>query len=263
VAAFADGSIVDLTADTRFHSMDADHDGGWAFLTRPGMHDYYAGRLSGDRLRRCYAIASPRVQRYLEAEIRFVLGRLEPDDLVLELGCGYGRVTVRLTEVARHAVGIDTAPDSLALARRAAGFRSRCDFLAMDALALAFGAATFDTVVCVQNGICAFGVDKKRLVDEALRVTRPGGRVLFSSYAERFWPHRRQWFEAQAAAGLMGAIDDRRTGAGVIVCEDGFRSGTMTPGEFHSLAADLGVEPEIHDVDESSIFCVLAAPQAT
>jgi hypothetical protein len=52
-------------------------------------HD--AKGLSGVRLQRCYKIAPPRVQQYLEAEVAFVLSHLHPGDEVLELGCGYGR----------------------------------------------------------------------------------------------------------------------------------------------------------------------------
>jgi cyclopropane fatty-acyl-phospholipid synthase-like methyltransferase len=52
---------------------------------------YYAEKLSAKRLQRCYEIASPRVQQYLEAEIEHVIGHLKPTDTVLELGCGYGR----------------------------------------------------------------------------------------------------------------------------------------------------------------------------
>ena len=32
---------------------------------------YYSDRLNAERLRRCYEVAPPRVQRYLEAEIGF------------------------------------------------------------------------------------------------------------------------------------------------------------------------------------------------
>jgi SAM-dependent methyltransferase len=81
------------------------------------MGGYYARKLSGERLRRCYEIASPRVRRYLEAEIEFVLGRLEPRSHVLELGCGYGRMLRVLAGKAGRAVGIDTACESLLLAR--------------------------------------------------------------------------------------------------------------------------------------------------
>ncbi len=223
------------------------------------MRGYYVGKLSGKRLRRCYEIASPRVQRYLEAEIRCVQSRLGPEDAVLELGCGYGRVALRLAEVAKRVVGIDTAADSLALARQLADGDPRLEFLDMDALDLAFDDATFDTVVCVQNGICAFGVDRDALVREALRVTRPGGRVLFSSYAERFWPHRLEWFEAQAAAGLVGPIDYEKSRDGTIVCKDGFKSGLATPRAFRSLGAALGVGVEVTEVDGSSVVCEIVA----
>jgi predicted nicotinamide N-methyase len=50
--------------------------------------DYYAKRLSAERLRKVYEVASPRARRYLEEEIRFVLDRITPDARVLELGCG-------------------------------------------------------------------------------------------------------------------------------------------------------------------------------
>jgi 2-polyprenyl-6-hydroxyphenyl methylase/3-demethylubiquinone-9 3-methyltransferase len=195
------------------------------------------------------------VRQYLEAEIRHVLGHLHPMDSLLELGCGYGRVAVRLAEVARRIVGIDTAEDSLTLAREIAGADSRCEFLRMNALELEFPDGAFDTVVCVQNGICAFGVDQVALVREALRVLREGGLLLFSTYSDRFWPHRLAWFEAQAAADLLGPIDRNATGDGTIVCEDGFRAGRLTPEDLRSLCSQLGVEPGITEVDRSSVFC--------
>ena len=115
------------------------------------MRGYYSAKLSGDRLLKCYEVAPARVQQYLEAEITFVLSRLRPSDSVLELGCGYGRVAFRLSEVAERVVGIDTAPESLALARQLAGADSRCEFQLMDASALRFGDQVFDIVVCIQS----------------------------------------------------------------------------------------------------------------
>jgi len=203
------------------------------------------------------------VKQYLEAEIQFVLCRLRRTDVVLEFGCEYGRVAVRLAEIARRVVGIDTSCDSLDLAKRIAGRCGGCEFREMSAVDLAFPAGEFDAVVCVQNGICAFGVDQARLIREALRVTRPGGRLLFSSYSEGFWPHRLSWFEAQAKAGLVGEIDYTATGDGVIVCVDGLRVGLLTREALRSLCSGLGLDCEIVDVDGSSVFCEVVAPTAT
>ncbi len=225
------------------------------------MRGYYARTLSGERLRRCYEVASSRVRQYLEAEIEFLVNRLQPTDTVLELGCGYGRVTTRLAAVATRAVGVDNSAESLVLAHRLAGPESRCRFLGMDASVLAIREGTFDLVVCVQNGICAFAVDPERLVREALRVTRPGGRVAFSSYAAEFWPERLEWFEAQAAAGLLGAVDYGQTGNGTVVCRDGFRSGTFSPEAFQMLCHRVGADPTITTVDHSSVFCEIVTPE--
>jgi len=132
----------------------------------------------------------------------------------------------------------------------------------MDASALTFRDGAFDVVVCVQNGICAFAVDPERLMREALRVTGPGGRVLFSTYSAAFWSERLQWFESQAAAGLVGAIDYDHTQNGTIVCKDGFRAGMFSTEAFLVLCRRLGVEPIITTVDDSSVFCEILLPNS-
>jgi SAM-dependent methyltransferase len=217
--------------------------------------DYYRDTLAAERLKRVYEIAPPPVERYLEAEIQYVLSRISPGDVVLELGCGYGRVLVRLAPRARSIVGIDTSTGSLLLARRELGVASNCRVLTMDAACLGFVDGSFHVVVCIQNGISAFHVDERRLIAESIRVTSPGGLVLFSSYAEAFWEERLSWFRLQAEEGFIGDIDEKRTGNGRIVCRDGFTAATVTPERFRELTASFGVDARIVEVDGSSIFC--------
>ena len=219
------------------------------------MPGYYAEKLAADRLRRCYEVAPPRVRAYLEAEIEHVLGRIGPSDAVLELGCGYGRALTRLAPRAQRLIGIDTAVPSLELAAERLGEFANTHILAMDAVALGFRDGVFDMVVCIQNGISAFKVGQTDLIKETVRVTRSGGRVLFSSYAEKFWDCRLEWFEIQAANGLLDEIDHTRTGNGVIVCRDGFRATTVGPKEFAALVSAVGVQSTIVEVDGSSVFC--------
>jgi 2-polyprenyl-6-hydroxyphenyl methylase/3-demethylubiquinone-9 3-methyltransferase len=221
---------------------------------------YYREKLSGLRLRECYETAPTRARRYLEAEVRHLLSRIEPGDEVLELGCGYGRVLLPVAAKARRAVGIDTAPESLDLGRELAG-DIPVEFIEMDATSMTFPDASFDLTACVQNGICAFGVDRPSLVREAIRVTRPGGRVIFSSYSPRFWEDRLEWFEAQAARGLLGLVDREASRDGVIVCADGFRAGALDAEGFTTLLAGLGLPGTISEVDHSSVFCEIAVPE--
>ncbi len=220
------------------------------------MQDYYAEKLAADRLRRCYEIAPPLAQAYLQGEIDRLLTCLTRSDRVLELGCGYGRVLAEIEDHVRIAWGIDTSLESLRLARGPANPKT-IKLVAMDATRLGFEDDLFDVVICIQNGISAFNVDPGELLREAVRVTRPGGLALFSSYAESFWDARLEWFEAQAAAGLLGPIDHNATGHGTIVCKDGFRATTVTPGQFRELSLPLGIEPTIREVEGSSLFCEL------
>jgi len=221
---------------------------------------YYVKKLSGERLRRCYAIAPPRVVRYLEAEIRHLESLVETGDRVLELGCGYGRVAFALAGRAGHVVGVDTAGESLRLARDLDESNGRCAFLRMDAARLGFRDAVFDVVACVQNGVCAFGLDPRILIRQALRVLRPGGRLVLSSYAPGFWSQRLDWFERQAREGLVGEIDRDASGDGVIVCRDGFRAAALDGEGFMRLGEDLELVPEITEVDGSSVFCTFMKP---
>lgn len=222
---------------------------------------YYSESLSGERLRRCYEVATPRVRRYLEAEIEHLTGRVRPGDRALELGCGYGRVLEPLRGRCRLLAGIDTARAGLLLARTEPESLGAVHLIQTDATSAGLRDGLFDLVFCVQNGIAAFNVDARALVSEAIRITRPGGRVLFSSYAPAFWPHRLEWFRIQAAHDLVGRIDEKATGDGIIVCEDGFRAGAFDTAAFESLAAGLRIPARITEVDESSLFCELEAPQ--
>jgi 2-polyprenyl-6-hydroxyphenyl methylase/3-demethylubiquinone-9 3-methyltransferase len=222
------------------------------------MAGYYSEKLSADRLRKCYEIASPRVRQYLQAEIDFVLDQIKPYNLILELGCGYGRAMLPILQSSKSTVGIDSSHSSLVMGREFTKGFPACHFSEMDAASLGFQDSVFDAVLCIQNGISAFKVDRIRLIEESLRVTRPGGMVLFSSYARKFWSDRLEWFEAQSYNGLLGEIDHEATGNGIIVCKDGFRANTISPEQFIELTSKLNIEPKITEVDESSLFCVIS-----
>ena len=219
------------------------------------MSDYYSDRLSSTRLKQAYEIASPRVKQYFDAEVSHVLEKVRPTDRVLELGCGHGRILPKLAEKAGEVIGIDSSGSSLQFARENIRMVPNCSLCQMNAVKLAFRDKSFDCVVCIQNGISAFHVDQRTLVIESLRITRPGGIVLFSSYSDKFWKNRLEWFEAQSKAGLLGEIDHGKTKDGVIVCTDGFTATTVRGEDFLALTTHLNATARIVEIDESSVFC--------
>ena len=219
------------------------------------MQGYYEKKLSAERLKKCYDIAPPKVRQYFASELSYVLRKIDPGEKVLDLGCGFGRILRDLAKKAGIVIGIDNSHASLILAQETIEGLSNCFLIETDAIQLSLIINTFDVVICIQNGISAFHVDQKELIMESIRVTKPGGTVLFSSYSDKFWDHRLEWFQRQADAGLLGEIDYEKTRDGLIVCKDGFKATTVGPSQFLALTSDFDVEVKIIEVDDSSLFC--------
>lgn len=77
--------------------------------------------------------------------------------------------------------GVDLIPEMLALARRRADHLGRdVELRTADAMALPFADASFDTVACT-FALCEVQDDAAAL-GEALRVLRPGGRLLLADH---------------------------------------------------------------------------------
>jgi cyclopropane fatty-acyl-phospholipid synthase-like methyltransferase len=137
------------------------------------------------------------------------LASLSGDEEVLDLGCGRGAV---LMTAARHlttgrAVGIDiwrgsdqsgNCGDATRRNAVAEGVADRVEVMTADMTALPFPDASFDVVVssgAVHNVGPAICLD--RAIDEAVRVLRPGGRVLIAD----LW-HTRRYQRRLEARGL-------------------------------------------------------------
>ncbi len=221
------------------------------------MFGYYRDKLHGHRLKRCYDVAPVRIQQYLRAEIEYVAQQTLSGKSLLELGCGYGRVLKHLSVKTKTVFGIDVALSNIDFASHYLLGCDNYDLAVMDATNLGFADDSFDHVVCIQNGVCAFHVDISALVRESVRVVKGQGSVFFSTYSPKIWQERLEWFELQSREGLVGKIDRNKTHNGIIVCEDGFTAGTLDAERFCDEVSDIPVEVAVEEVDESSLFFIL------
>ena len=110
----------------------------------------------------------------------FSLGRLEPGERVLDLGCGAGTdslVAARMVGPEGHVVGIDMTREMLDKARRAVGEMGadNVEFVEGEAEQLPFPDASFDVVI--SNGVIDLIPDKDAVFSELQRVLAPGGRI--------------------------------------------------------------------------------------
>jgi arsenite methyltransferase len=104
---------------------------------------------------------------------------LRPGERLLDVASGTGSSPLLLAdEFGVHVTGVDLGPAQIADARARAGtlgLAGRVRFEVGDAERLAFGARSFDAVMC-ECALCTFP-GKAAALGEVARVLRPGGRV--------------------------------------------------------------------------------------
>jgi SAM-dependent methyltransferase len=133
-----------------------------------------------------------------------------PAGVMLDLGGGTGSGQA-LAPGARHYVCVDPALDRLVVAKRRGGLG-----ICADGTRAGLRARSVDLVLCKMVAHHIENVDLPRLVDEAWRVLKPDGHLLFLDplLAPRRWVSRALWrvdrgSNPRSAAELEAVIDRR------------------------------------------------------
>jgi SAM-dependent methyltransferase len=112
----------------------------------------------------------------------------------LDFGCGVGRLTRALSPEFDECYGVDVSPRMVRLAQNVNSDRPNCVFLVSASRDLRmFESQTFDLVVSLQ--VLQHVSSRRaivRYVEEFLRVTRPGGIIVFQVLTGMRWRDRRQ-----------------------------------------------------------------------
>lgn len=130
------------------------------------------------------------IGRFVEArEVECALS-LIPINLgknILDVGCGTGRFSIRMSLLGYQVTGIDLSEKMLAIAENKAKIaRSDIKFLNMDIYQLKFPDNYFDGVVSM--ALFEFIQDPVKALEECFRVVKPGGYVMIGTItADSSW----------------------------------------------------------------------------
>lgn len=127
------------------------------------------------------AVDAEVVARFVGVGRPFAARAPRAGESVLDLGCGAGLdalLAARAVGATGRAVGVDLAPEMLAVARRGGGAAPRAAFVVADVEALPFPDASFD--LATSNGALNLVPDKDAAFREVFRVLRPGGAFVFA-----------------------------------------------------------------------------------
>jgi arsenite methyltransferase len=110
----------------------------------------------------------------------FSLGRIEPGQVVLDLGCGAGTdllVAAQMVGPEGRAIGVDMTPAMLERARQSAAAMGVANVELHESLIESLPLPDESVDVVISNGVIDLVPDKDAVFSELDRVLRPGGRL--------------------------------------------------------------------------------------
>jgi ubiquinone/menaquinone biosynthesis C-methylase UbiE len=180
-----------------------------------------------------------------------MLASLEPGEVVLDLGSGGGidvLLSARRVGPAGKAYGLDMTDDMLALARenqRRAGVEN-VEFLKGEIEAIPLPEGSVDVVI--SNCVINLSADKGKVLAEAFRVLRPGGRFAVSDVVVRGAMPEALRRNVELWIGCVaGALDDSEYRR--LLAEAGFEEIEVEPTRIYraedarELLAGTGADP--------------------
>jgi tRNA (uracil-5-)-methyltransferase TRM9 len=119
-------------------------------------------------------------------ELEFLKEHVEPNQSVLDIGCGNGRLLNLFPDMPISYTGIDSSDELVKIARKVHGDKGT--FLHGNAIALPFKGNSFDVVfsIAVIHHIPSKEF-RGQFIAEANRVLKPGGKLIITTWNIRQW----------------------------------------------------------------------------
>jgi len=143
-----------------------------------------------------------------------LLGLLDPDWTVGDLGCGTGLVSAALAPFVRGVVAVDASAAMLGAARKRLAGQHNVDLRSGDLESLPLDDETLDAAVLFL--VLHYLAEPRQVLAEVHRVLKPDGRLLVVD----MMPHEREHYRQEMGHVWLGFADDQ---LGEWVSAEGFR----------------------------------------
>ncbi len=189
-----------------------------------------------------------------DVELMLDVAGVRPDDYVIDLGSGDGRIAIAAARRGALAHGVELDPELVELARANAaesGVSERVAFLQGDIFEADIGRATVVTLYLFPDA-------NLMLRPKLLAELRPGTRVVSNSFHMGEWQPDVHDMSARSSGGvLLWIVPARIAGEWSVEIDDGAFS-LVVQQQFQEIDVDIGIESDV-----AGVWSGLAAGTAT
>lgn len=201
--------------------------------------------------------ATPAFREMLWKEEEYLKRGLRSGELVLECGCGSGRILKAVLGVADTVIGIDFSQAQIESSKKNVP-EGNVGIVPGDLMNLPFKDGLFDSAVMMFNTIGGFDdIEKFHILKEIKRVLKDGGKLILSAYAENAHPYQKKYYKN------FGYDSCSRDGITYAYSKEkgSFKSETFTKKKIERILEEVGFEvielKKLHDFS----YIVKATPK--
>jgi ubiquinone/menaquinone biosynthesis C-methylase UbiE len=186
---------------------------------------------------------------YLDKEIQEIK-KIIPGGKVLDVGCGSGRSTAILCDLAEEVMGIDFSKRLLEQAKEKLQQKSNVKFYLEDAKSTHFKDEEFDTIAILWNTFGNLHASRDKVLQEAKRILKPNGRIILSVFSEKVLS---SYLEMLKENNLEIESQDED----YVFLKEGMISERFTKNKLKEIFNRYDLEGEIKPLTEISYLCII------
>lgn len=174
------------------------------------------------------------IRNWDEAENQYLMSIVDDKDMVCDFGCGHGRHLVMMSGIAHYLVGIDVSPSMYNFSCEQTRRLNNVSVKLADATNTDLVNNSFTLTMCNNNTYGnIYGYDQVKVLNEMIRITKPGGKVVIGVYSEHAALEQIQLYKN---VGLTISNQDED----YVYTKEGFKSERFTKEKLKKMFEKVG-----------------------